>query len=1231
MSVKIGPTIGIEGEKEYRKQVNNLITQQKTFSSEMKKVESEFDKNTSAMEKSRKKSEVLTKQISKQKEIVKELEKGLDAAKKKYPENSTEVQRWEQAVNNARTELNKMNKELDELPNGLQAAGETMKNIGGSMKTVGDTLTKYVTVPLTALAGASVAAWNEVDEGLDIVTKKTGATGQALEDLQQSALNIASTIPTSFETAGEAVGEVNTRFGLTGTALEDLSGRFIKFADLNDTDVSDSIDKVQKLMAAYGVSTEEAGQILDALNKTGQDTGISMDTLEDSMIRNASSLKGMGMDAYAAAGFLGQVETSGADTSVVMSGLGKAFTNAAKAGKSLPDALKDFQKTMSSSASEQEKLTAACDLFGSKAGKAIYDACKTGSLSFETLSSDASTYMGNVETTFENVKDPADNFKTSLNRAKIAGSKLGSTLLDIAAPAIEELGDMAKTAGEWFNSLSKEQQGMIGKGVLFAIGVGPVISTLGTLAESASTVVTALGSIPGAAGAISSAALPVGIAIGAFALLKSGIDQAHQDAIDSVEGLRGMLENTASSTDALNNATEKMRATISETSANISEINNKADTAQRLTDELYKLDAASDKTAEDQARMKAIVGELNALYPGLELAIDGATGALNKGKGEVEEYVEQTKNLALAEAYATGIKNAYNDLADAQMKLTAAQDAQAQALDVYTRAYHDLMEAEAAAEKDVQTGLPVYTAEMNELKDAVDTSRESLEKQNQTVRDNKKAVAEAETTVGEWEDAYDDLTKSTKKSTGATESQTDATEDAADATDEYADAMSDASIQTVTMQKKQNSLVSALISTANMVGKAKNALKEAGQAANQAGQDYRNSAQQASESIQKQIGLFDAYEKRADVNIETLKKNAQSRAEAIKNYAENLDKLIKWAEESGSQTAKDYVAAIAEMGIGCAEEVEVLANSANEDLMFLVDQNYEATVSATFAGDKAAYAMNGFMTEEQKKFKTFAENISKGISDNVGAAKIWNGFKSESKKALDGQKTYWSNNNPETKVKVNIPDSKTLFGKKTDIQKGIGTPSTSVSVGIPSNNTLQGLRSNVIKPFKGMSATIKIETSNAYNAGRAAARAIKNAAGTVYIPVAASKTSSADRPYATGGFVDEPTSALIGEAGPEVVIPLSSQMRTRALDLYEQTGEILGINKESIGMASVSLPDTQEKTISILSKQAGIDFDKLYTVVATAARYGMMSANIKLISKDREVARTLRDMGVQFA
>lgn len=61
--------------------------------------------------------------------------------------------------------------------------------------------------------------WKQVDEGLDTIVQKTGATGEAMESMQSIMENITSSMPTDFATAGAAIGEVNTRFGVTGDEL----------------------------------------------------------------------------------------------------------------------------------------------------------------------------------------------------------------------------------------------------------------------------------------------------------------------------------------------------------------------------------------------------------------------------------------------------------------------------------------------------------------------------------------------------------------------------------------------------------------------------------------------------------------------------------------------------------------------------------------------------------------------------------------------------------------------------------------------------------------------------------------------------------------------------------------------------------------------------------------------------------------------------------------------------
>lgn len=54
-------------------------------------------------------------------------------------------------------------------------------------------------------------------------------------------------------------------------------------------------------------------------------------------------------------------------------------------------------------------------------------------------------------------------------------------------------------------------------------------------------------------------------------------------------------------------------------------------------------------------------------------------------------------------------------------------------------------------------------------------------------------------------------------------------------------------------------------------------------------------------------------------------------------------------------------------------------------------------------------------------------------------------------------------------------------------------------------------------------------------------------------------------PYANGAIINRPHLGLVGEAGPEAIIPLSASRRSRALALYEQTGRELGVRPYANG------------------------------------------------------------------
>ena len=407
------------------------------------------------------------------------------------------------------TKLKGLEKQAKDMPTAfsasMQSTGKKVSEVGEKISGVGTTLTTHVTAPITAIGVASTAAFTEVDAGMDIIVEKTGAAGKALEDMQNSAKNLATQIPTDFETAGSAIGEVNTRFGFTGQALEDLSGKFIKFSELNGTDVSSSIDSTQKVLEAFGLTANHAGDVLDSLNYVGQATGISMETLSGDLIANAQPLKDMGFNAYQAATFLGEVEKSGADVSTVMAGLKKAEQVAAEGGQTLDDALKGFSDTMNSNKSDTEKLQAAYDLFGKKAGAAIFNAVKTGSLSFDDLKSSAEDSLGSVDSTFESTLDPIDQFQLTLNQAKIAGADIGNSLFTILAPALEKLASFLKDLSGRWQALSPGMQDLIVKFALIAAAIGPVTVAVGKFVGSIGTIITNVPQIIGMVSTVGSA------------------------------------------------------------------------------------------------------------------------------------------------------------------------------------------------------------------------------------------------------------------------------------------------------------------------------------------------------------------------------------------------------------------------------------------------------------------------------------------------------------------------------------------------------------------------------------------------------------------------------------------------------------------------------------------------------------------------------------------------------
>jgi phage-related minor tail protein len=538
----------------------------------------------------------------------------------------------------------------------VSVAGDALKNVGGKITSVGEGLTKSVTAPLAGVAAASVAAWKEVDAGLDIIVTKTGASGDALEDMQNRAQNIATTIPTSFEAAGTAIGEVNTRFGLTGDELEKLSTQFIQFAKINGTDVNSSIDSVQKVLSAFGLSAEDAGAVLDTLNKVGENTGIGMDTLAGLMVSNATAFQGFGLNAADAANVLGTLEKSGIDTSVVMTGLSKVQAAAMKDGVSMQE---KFAEALGSSES-------AIDTFGAKAGPKLYAAFQSGTISadmFTESQHNLGDALGSTADTFNATLSPLDQTTVVLNQLKTIGAELVNTAGPALADIFQRIGEAVKTVSEKWKGLSEGQKQTILTVAGIIAAVGPLLAILGK-------VITVIGSIMTMAPAISAAfaALsgPIGLAVAAIAgLIAIGVALGkHWDEVvawtknlgQSIsKGFDNILKSIRT---AVNNAWTAVRTAFQNI---VTGITNAVNNARNTVSSVFNAIKNTISSVLNAALgvVQSVVNSIKSAF-NFSLSIPAiATGALDVAKGAVDWVVSAIKgafNFSLSlPSVATGV------------------------------------------------------------------------------------------------------------------------------------------------------------------------------------------------------------------------------------------------------------------------------------------------------------------------------------------------------------------------------------------------------------------------------------------------------------------------------------------------------------------------------------------------------------------------------------------------
>lgn len=714
MAYDIGPKIGIDGEAEFRKEINNITQTLKALDKEMEAVTNSFDANDRSQEKLTQQNKVLTQQIELQRKKLQDLEKALESATEKWGENDSRTQKWKTSVNQATATLNKMEKSLQENESALTKMKNASVQSEQELKDLQDRAEKAKT-ELNSMAndmkgkmssgvkalGAGVAAL-----GAGIVGTVQG-TAELRGDLSVLSRN-AEEAGISFDTANNALLDFNAISGETDSSIEAISN--LMQAGFSENNLARAVDALSGAVVRF------------------PDT-LKIESLADSLQETLATSE--------ATGQYGELlERLGYNLDDFNSGLQQCTTAAEKQEYALDYLAKSGLMETSRAYQDQNK-----DLIENSKQQLRLQ---------------------------ENLAELGGNFAPLVNRAMEALNNTFSELNDTAVPVFVSGLEFLADHGEITISVLA---GLTAGVALFkaAAVVTDAISAFRTMTEAikaAQAAQTALN--------IAQMANPIGLAVGAVAGLVTGVAvlaTTMDDSSKSVDQFSQEIEKTTEKTEELNNTIMESRQTHED---NMTSIKAEADMNRDLVDELEALMSAESRSVEEKNRIQGIVYQLNQSIPELNAAYDAQRDKLSLNTKTVEQYIAEKENQLKVEELEQAMAKNYENQRDVRAQLATIEEQITTAKQKQTTAQAHLNALESQLYSNGGTKMNL-TKELTEARQVLDEANEDLATLTETQDANKESLEKLQ---DEYNTQYEELKKysaATGSAEEATEDMANAT------------------------------------------------------------------------------------------------------------------------------------------------------------------------------------------------------------------------------------------------------------------------------------------------------------------------------------------------------------------------------------------------------------------------------------------------------------------------
>lgn len=709
----------------------------------------------------------------------------------------------------------------DAMSDVVDSVSDAAKDVGDSASDIGDSIgdgfeegTDQASTAIDALAQALVAAG--VTASVKAITDALMGCTQESTKFKTAMAKVGTIADETQEPLGDMRNEILALSGETGKSVEELAeaayqaisasvatesavnftSKANKLAVGGFSDTTTAVDILTTAINAYGMSADDAAKISDVLITTqnlgktsvaqlGASMGMviplaaayNMD-LEDLSASYALLTANGTQTAQATTYVKAALNELGSTSSVVGSTLkkktGKTFAELMAEGNSLGDVLQVLADSVDGDTTAFNNMWSS-----SEAGVGMLSILNSGTSKYNSLVQAMEGSTGAATTAFEKMSETGEfaqqRFQNATENLKIA---IGDEL----APVLMEIQQSGADAMEWATEFVKEHPEVVAAvtalaaalAVLAAALVGLLVVQQVTTAFtkfSAALLANPVGAVAVALTALTAAAVAFG------AVMKDRTSESVKN--------RKAIEQCKDSYDELKDSMEEH---AKERKENIKSAKTEAATYQNLADKLYELADKTNKTTSDKAQMNTIVDQLNGAMPELGLSIDETTGALNREKSAVDAVIDSMKQQALANAYQEQANKAASDLAEAQIKLSEAEEV---LNDLRSQAVKKINEHNAAVQdgtESVQEMASSYAA----AGEPVDKYALQLNALNGQIKEQEEVVAGLQGTTSEADERYNKIAeKAYEYKTAVEESNQGVSDSATEMSDEVKQAYED--------------------------------------------------------------------------------------------------------------------------------------------------------------------------------------------------------------------------------------------------------------------------------------------------------------------------------------------------------------------------------------------------------------------------------------------------------